>query len=189
MIRPLAEQIMLFFVEFFRINRLGKIEVPLPTNSRGEPMSDAQIQLWLDQKWSLYYRPASSVASFTDMMDYFTGTTSWTASTLELFREASWEPTEEGYWFWADISYESKNVVAEDQISEPEANRFLCIEEYLIFHFATDHPNPLVQNYPMWLEKPMWLRTRVNKRLTMAHSGYRTVCPYDKKACARVMKR
>lgn len=188
--RPLAEQVMLFFAEWYRINRLGKIEIPLPLDSRGLVRTDQQIQFWRSQNWLLYYRPPSTIASFIDLMDHLSGTTSWTAHEMEIFREASWEPTTDGYWFWAEVGHNADNLITEDRISEESSRRFLSLEEYIIVHFATDFPHPLVQDHAFWEwnEKPMWLRTRVNGRLVTAYSGTRIITPYNKPAYPRVMK-
>jgi len=190
MIRPLAEQIMLFFVEFYRVNRLGKIEVPMPKNSRGEDMTDHQIDIWLGQKWSLFYRPPSSIAPFTTLMDSFSGTSSWTTHDMDIFREATWEPTDNGYWFWADIDWSKGNLVTEEKIDEELSKRLLSIEEYIIVNYSSDCPNPLILNYPFWREKHhTWLRTKVGGRLLVAHSGDRIQTSFDKPAYPRVMKK
>lgn len=186
--RPLAEIIMIYFAEFFRINGI-KAEVPLPTNSRGEVISDEQINLWLEQKWSLYYRPSSEEAPFIEMMDSFSGTSSWTTYELETFREANWERAEEGYWFWADIDYSRANLVRDSQLGRDDISKLLCLEEYVIFDKSTDWPNPLVQNYPMWKEENMWLRTLVNGRPVAAKKGNRITAEFNGIAYPRFCRR
>jgi len=187
--RPLAEQIMLFFAEYFRVRGLGKIEIPLPTNSRGQALTDQYIRLWLDQKWSLYYRPPSSEVGFTDLMDSLSGTNSWTTYEMGIFKEATWEPTETGYWFWCSIDYNTRGLLREDEIRPETISQLLCLEEYIIMHYATDWPNPLVNDYPSWLDKEAWLRTRVEDHIVAAKSGTRILSHHDGRAYPRLMKR
>lgn len=167
----MAETAAMFFSEFYRINGF-RIEVPYILTPADELLPDLYIQMRLNVNQSLFYRPPSSIAGFPDMMDAFSGTKSWTDFSMDIFREAAWENTENGYWFWADIGWSKDKMRREAQIREDDKANLLTLEEYIIFYYSCVSAHPFVGQPAMELDRiDSWLKTKCQNNLVSARSG------------------
>lgn len=168
--RPMAESIARFFVEFYRTNGFN-IEVPYPKDSRGNHMSDIHIQIGKSANRLLFYRPSTSLATFPDLMDAFTASNSWTNHHLEIFERAVWEPSQKGYWFWADIGWDKHLMRIENELDPELIERLMCLEEYIIFFFSLQLAHPHMDTYPRSLAIFSWLRSKSHGHYLLAKNG------------------
>ncbi len=155
---------------FYRDLGFDELEIPVPTMD-GKPISNREFGRRAKANQALFYRPATSDVSYEAFMQAVGQDEHWTVADEDERAKIAWEPTEEGYWFWAEVqdSCPRTGTCWNDLTAE---HTLLCIEEYVIVWHAMRVLEDTLIDRSTW----SWLRTRYQ---TDSGSGALYVFEYD----------
>lgn len=126
--RDLAEEQRAWFEDWYRKHRLW-IPVPKPAVSNREFNRKAR------QGKVLCYRPATNEVSYEAFMNAVGQGDNWTVKDEGERVKIGWEPTEQGYWFWAEAQKDCLRL--ETCWNDLSASiKLLALEEYVILWHA-----------------------------------------------------
>ncbi len=122
----------------------------------GPPVDSDEIERRskLEIPQALFYRPATKDVSYTEFMGA-TGQFYHSTTTGPDSKKIAWEPTDTGYWFWAEISAQTPRIPTSwDDLTA--RNQLLSLEEYVIVSNATQ----AITGGILDAGTENWLRTR-----------------------------
>lgn len=149
--------------------RLG-FNLPIQT----PPISDEEFVWRVKKGHALFYRPSTSLISYEEFM---TSVGAGEHSTVKNHSERAnigWEPTETGYWFWAEVSQKCPRMnTAWDALiaafNATASQSLISLEEYVIVWHACIEAgdSQVIDMGNSWT----WLRTRFLKGSIIVESG------------------
>jgi len=140
--------------EFFNNHGLGHVVVPLPG------ISDQEFRDHKKKKQALFFRPATKDLSYEDFMKALGQGNHWTVTDEVERAKIGWEPTEQGYWFWAEIKAKCPRLGTSWHDLTNKLNlHLLSLEEYVIVW----HTHKALTNTMFDRDTWSWLRTRYQR--------------------------
>jgi len=137
--------------EFFNNHGLGHVVVPLPG------ISDQEFRDHKKKKQALFFRPATKDLSYEDFMKALGQGNHWTVTDEVERAKIGWEPTEQGYWFWAEIKAKCPRLgTSWNDLTNKLNLHLLSLEEYVIVW----HTHKALTNTMFDRDTWSWLRTR-----------------------------
>ncbi len=139
---------------FYRGLGFDTLEIPVPTMG-GKRVSNNEFGRRAKAGQALFFRPATSLISYNRFMTAVGQMDHWTVLDEAECENIAWEPTETGYWFWAEIQDSCLRVGTSWNDLTAEHN-LLCLEEYMIVW----HVMRVLESIMIDCETWSWLRTR-----------------------------
>jgi len=137
---------------FFNNNGLGHIKVPVPNVS-----SDEFMEHRVGHEQMLFFRPATKDLSYENFMKAFGQGNHWTVTDEVGRAEIDWEPTPQGYWFWAEVQEKCPRLgTSWNDLTNKLNFHLLSLEEYVIVW----HTHKTLTNTMFDKDTLSWLRTR-----------------------------
>lgn len=150
--RDLAEKRRQYFEDWYRKLGFTTITVPTPGVSNREFARRAKLGQ------QLFFRPATKDVSYEAFMKAVGQGDHWTVTDQTERVKIAWEPTETGYWFWAEVQESCPRLrTCWDNLSK-EVN-LLCLEEYVIVWHSYEAETGERLDSHTWT----WLRTRFGR--------------------------
>ena len=141
--------------EFFNNHGLGHIKVPVPNVS-----NDEFVERRVGHEQMLFFRPATKDVSYEDFMKALGQGNHWTVTDEVERAKIGWEPTEQGYWFWAEIKAKCPRLGTSWHDLTNKLNlHLLSLEEYVIVW----HTHKALTNTMFDRDTWSWLRTRYQR--------------------------
>lgn len=139
-----------WFQKWYR--KLGfNLSIPLP------PISDEEFKRRKKLGQALFYRPSTSEVSYDALMKAVGQGKDWTVADNDDSKKIVREPTEKGYWFWAEVAQNCLRLgTSWNTLVLKQKLNLLCLEEYVIVWWAYKADNGIMLDTKAW----SWLRTR-----------------------------
>lgn len=138
-----------WFQNWYR--KLGfNLSLPFP------PISDEESNRRKELGQALFYRPPTSEVSYEALMKAVGQDEHWTITDNDGSQKITREPTEQGYWFWAEIAQGCPRLGTpwNTLVGEQKLN-LLSLEEYVIVWWAMRVETNIFFDANTW----SWLRT------------------------------
>jgi len=127
-----------------------EIQVPIPDVNDAEYERRKSLEI----PQAMFYRPATSEVSYEAFMEAVGQGWHWTVGHADR-EKIGWEPTAQGYWYWAEVSPECPRLYW-TWLNLMDSVRLLSLEEYVIVWYAHKAATGRDLDVPTWC----WLRTR-----------------------------
>lgn len=130
------------------------VSVPFP------PVSDEEFNRRKELGQALFYRPPTSEVSYEAFMSAVGQGEHWTVADESDRKKIVREPTEKGYWFWAEVGENCPRLGTSwnTLVGEQKLN-LLSLEEYVIVWWAQKADIITMLDISTW----SWLRTRFGR--------------------------
>lgn len=127
------------------------VSVPFPS------VSDEEFNRRKELGQALFYRPPTSEVSYKALMKAVGQGKHWTVTDKDDRKEIGWEPTEKGYWFWAEVAEPCPRLGTPwDTLALKQKLNLLSLEGYMIVWWAHKADADTLLDTRTW----SWLRTR-----------------------------
>ncbi|MFH1631837.1 MAG: hypothetical protein ABIA47_02320 [bacterium] len=149
--RNLAEERRMWLQDWYHALGFMDVEAPLPTVD-GKPISNRELKYRRKGGEELFYR--SGQISYAAFMKAVGQEGHWTLEDEEQDK-IGWEPTETGYWFWAEVAERCPRTGTSWNTLSASIT-LLSLEEYAVIWHAYKAATDIMLDVPAYC----WLRTR-----------------------------
>ncbi|MBI2099506.1 hypothetical protein HYT45_03825 [Candidatus Uhrbacteria bacterium] len=160
-----------WFMNWYR--ELGfSLQIPVP------PVPDEEYKSRKEQGQDLFYRPPTSEVSYEALMKAVGQGKCWTVVNGSDRKKIKWEPTQTGYWFWAEVSQDCPRLgtswhgLTRTKEQGLDLLSLLSLEEYALVWWAHKAATNAILDTGNW----SWLRTRFRDSALHASDCYGRVC-------------
>lgn len=155
-----------WFQDWYR--KLGfNLSIPFP------PISDEEFKRRKELGQDLFFRPSTLEVSHEALMKALGQDGHWTVVDENDRKKIVWEPTQTGYWFWAEVAQDCPRLKTPwKTLVKKQKLNLLSLEEYVVVWWAHRAGTNIMLDTKTW----SWLRTRFGRSALDADECYGWLC-------------